>query len=192
VNRTLLGALAALLLVAAGVFWWQGRAETSTGTPPPDATAHGIADPNALPSADGRGLRGAALPEADEMSREQRRFDRFDRDRDGRITRNELLAPRADSFRKLDTDHNNLLSFEEWAVKTGNRFKGADSNGDGALTRPEFATTKPKLGQQPQCNCRPQRQAASQHSGHSRRSNQPNIPTPSGDVSDGIGDDPVI
>ena len=57
------------------------------------------------------------------------------------------------AFRKLDTDHNNLLSFEEWAVMTSNRFKGADANGDGQLTRQEFATTKPKPAKHPACKC---------------------------------------
>ena len=69
------------------------------------------------------------------------------------VARNEALAPRVAAFRKLDTDHNNLLSFEEWAVATSNKFKSADANGDGQLTRPEFATTKPKLAKKPACRC---------------------------------------
>src|SRR5262245_6224029 len=119
-NRILLGALAALLLVAAGVFWWQGRAATERGAPPPAAmTALASAAPSDdLLSADGRGLQGAEPPAADEVTREQRRFDRLDRNRDSTITRNEILAPRAAAFRELDKDHNNLLSFEEWAVRT--------------------------------------------------------------------------
>jgi hypothetical protein len=156
-NRILLGALAALLLVAAGVFWWQGRAATERGAPPPVAAlASGMAL-DELPTADGRGLRGAVPPEANEVTREQRRFDRLDRNRDSAITRNEMLAARAAAFRALDTDHNNLLSFEEWAVRTSNRFKGADANGDQRLTREEFATTKPKRAAQPQCRCAPAR-----------------------------------
>ena len=34
-NRVILGALGALLLVAAGVFWWQGRAATDNAPPVP-------------------------------------------------------------------------------------------------------------------------------------------------------------
>ena len=113
-----------------------------------------------LPTADGRGLRGAALPSANEATREERRFNRLDRDLDGKITRNELLSTRVRDFRKLDVDGNNLLSFEEWAVRTSNRFKGADGNGDRVLTRPEFATTKPKPSQEPKCNCRSDREPA--------------------------------
>ena len=160
-NRMLIGALAALLLVASGVFWWQGRAATERGAPPPAgtvATATGVIDE--LPRADGKGLRGAAPPEADEVTREQRRFDRLDRNRDAVITRNEMLAPRAAAFRALDKDGNNLLSFEEWAVRTSDRFKGADANGDQRLTREEFAKTKPKRAAQPQCRCAPTRKGA--------------------------------
>jgi hypothetical protein len=156
-NRILLGALAALLLVAAGVFWWQGRAATERGAPPPEAKFAEAALPQELPTADGRGLRGAAPPEATEVTREQRRFDRLDRNRDSAITRNEMLAPRGPAFRALDLDHNNLLSFEEWAVRTSDRFKTADGDGDGRLTRAEFATTRPKRAAHPQCRCAPAR-----------------------------------
>ena len=155
-NRILIGALAALLLVASGLFWWQGRAATEAGAPPPDlvdAEVPGTGNPNALPSADVAGLRGPAPPEATEMTREQRRFARYDRDSDGRVTRNELLATRTAGFRKLDTDGNNLLTFEEWAVATGNKFRAADANGDLALTREEFRTTAPRPDARPKCKC---------------------------------------
>lgn len=155
-NRTLLGALCGAMLCAAALFWWQGRAESEKG---PALPAMALADETSaevtLPSATGRGLRGPQLPEADPASREERRFNRMDRDHDGRITRNEMLGLRVAAFRKLDADGNNLLSFEEWAVKTGNRFKGADANGDGILNRQEFATTKPPERPQvrPRCIC---------------------------------------
>ena len=60
-----------------------------------------------------------------------------------------MLAPRAAAFRKLDADGNNLLSFQEWAVRTTTASRGADGNRDSALTREEFATTKPKPSKQP-------------------------------------------
>ncbi len=151
-NRMVLGAVAALLLVAAGLFWWQGRAATETGAPPPNLDEE-VAAPGALPAADIRGRRGPAPPEATELSREQRRFGRIDRDFDGRITRTEMLSIRTRDFRKLDVDGNNLLTFEEWAVRTANRFKAADRNGDVILSREEFATTKPKDNPQAQCRC---------------------------------------
>lgn len=155
-NRTLLGALASLLLVAAGVFWWQGRAESDKAGPLPEMPAGLLAADDALPTADGSGLYGAAPPEATEQTREQRRFDRLDRDRDARITRTEMLSPRVAAFRKLDKDGNNLLSFEEWAVKTSDRFRSADANRDGILDRREFVATRPKKkAEPPRCACPP-------------------------------------
>ena len=151
-NRIVLGAIAALLFVSAGLFWWQGRAESEQGTAPPSLAAAPLAGA-ALP--DPASMRGPAPPEVSAVSREQRRFDRLDRDRDARITANEMLAPRADAFRKLDLDHNNLLTFEEWSVRTANRFKGADADGNGVLMRDEFATTKPKAAKAPECRCAP-------------------------------------
>jgi hypothetical protein len=49
-----------------------------------------------------------------------------------------MLSTRVKAFQKLDLNHDNLLSFEEWAVKTSNRFKEIDRNGDGILSRAEL------------------------------------------------------
>lgn len=151
-NRMLLGALAALALVGVGLFWWQGQAEVERGAPPPSPAPAGRSD--ALPLADAKGLRGPAPPEARELDKEQARFARYDRDRDWKISRNEMLSTRSDAFRKLDKDGNNLLTFEEWAVTTVDRFDGADGNKDGWLSQREFATTKPKEpAAKPKCKC---------------------------------------
>ena len=50
-------------------------------------------------------------PQAPKASREEMRFNRYDKDRDDLITRNELMSSRTRDFRKLDTDGNNLLTF---------------------------------------------------------------------------------
>jgi hypothetical protein len=150
VNRIVLGAFVALLLVGVGLFWLQGRAEVEEGAPPPTAPE---ARPTGLPTADAAGLVGPAPPEASELSREQRRFFRYDRNRDLKITRNEMLSTRTDAFRDLDADGNNLLTFEEWAVTTAQRFDSADANGDRELTQKEFATTAPRPTRRPGCNC---------------------------------------
>ena len=152
-NRVVLGSLATLLLVAAGLFWWQGRAATEQGAPPPQVLGAADADGDDLPSTEPGDLRGPAPPEASEMSREQRRFARLDRDSDSRITRNEMMSTRTRDFRRLDVDGNNLLTFEEWAVATANRFKAADANGDQWLSREEFATTRPREDARPKCRC---------------------------------------
>lgn len=151
-NRILIGALAALLLVAAGVFWWQGRAADQPAPafspPPPQIVPEG--EP---PEADASEMVGPDLPQASEQSREQRRFDKLDKDRDNRITRTEMLAPRVKDFRKLDVDGNNLLTFEEWAIATSDKFKGADANADGWLGREEYRTTRMKA-KKSACACR--------------------------------------
>lgn len=155
--RGLLGGLAALMLVAAGVFWWQGHAETGFGEAPAlpvqDAPE---AEPEELPTADVEGLVGVAPPEATEVGRETKRFNMLDKDRDSRITRNEMLASRAKDFRKLDKDGNNLLTFEEWAHTTVDKFRFADGNADLWLSREEFAKTrtKPKPKAKQKCSCK--------------------------------------
>lgn len=152
-NRIVVGALGALMLVAAGTFWWQGRAAVDTTVPAPKLALASAAAEDELPEGDPGDAVGPDLPQASEQSREARRYDRLDKDRDGRITRNEMLAPRVKDFRKLDVDGNNLLTFEEWAVATSNKFKGADANGDQWLSRPEYATTKQKP-KKPACKCK--------------------------------------
>ncbi len=155
-NRTLLGALAALLFVSAGLFWLQGRAQVEEAVPPPEpeeVQADEEEDPDTLPTADVSGLKGPAPPQATALSKEQRRFGRYDRNRDGRITRNEMMSSRTSAFRKLDKDGNNLLTFEEWAVSTGDKFRKADANGDLELSPAEFLTTRPKPSPKPRCNC---------------------------------------
>ncbi|MDZ4306460.1 EF-hand domain-containing protein [Allopontixanthobacter sp.] len=151
-NRILLGALCALMLVGVGMFWWQGRAEVEQGAPPPLALPAEPSGPE-IPVSDADDLTGPAPPEATELTREQRRFFRYDQNRDRIITRNEMLSSRTDAFRKLDQDGNNLLSFEEWAVATATRFDQADRNRNGKLTPEEFATTRPKPAAKPVCRC---------------------------------------
>jgi len=155
-NRIILGAFGALVLVAVGLFWMQGRAQVEAGAPPPDPdalAAAGARDPDALPQADTAGMQGPAPPEATELTREQRRFFRYDRNRDLKITRNEMLSTRTDAFRKLDKDGNNLLDFEEYAVATARRFDEMDADRNGELTAAEFATSAPPPRQQARCRC---------------------------------------
>lgn len=152
-NRISLGAFGALLLAAVGLFWMQGRAQVERAAPPPDPVIEERVDPEALPSADIADLEGPAPPEASELTREQRRFFRYDRNRDLKITRNEMLSTRTDAFRNLDKDGNNLLTFEEWAVTTSDRFERMDANEDDELTQAEFATSAPKPRRTPSCRC---------------------------------------
>jgi hypothetical protein len=150
VNRIVLGAFIALMLAGVGLFWWQGRAEVEQGAPPPTAPT---ARPTGIPSADVTDLEGPAPPESTELTREQRRFFRYDRDRDLKITRDEMLSTRTDAFRDLDKDGNNLLTFEEWAATTARRFDQADADRDRELTQKEFAATAPRRPARASCSC---------------------------------------
>jgi hypothetical protein len=143
-----------LIFAGVGVFWWQGRAEVEANAPPPPEVEEvEMVDPDILPEVDPGDMVGPAPPEVSELTREERRFYRYDRNRDRIITRNEMLSSRSDAFRKLDVDGNNLLTFEEWAVTTSDRFAGMDANGNEELTQAEFATSAPKPKKRTSCRC---------------------------------------
>lgn len=140
--RFFAGVAACFLLMTGAFLIWQGRAEEPTlpEAPPPGPV---LAQSAPLPEP----------PEASPKSREEKRFDRADKDKDGRIVREEMLAPRRKAFAKLDKNGDGRLSFEEWAVKTIEKFDGADKDRNGSLTRAEFATTAPKPRKKPACRC---------------------------------------
>ena len=153
-NRIILGVILGLCLASIGLYWWQGKAEVEIYAPPlPEPEEEGP-DLDTLPTTDPGDMQGPTPPEASELTREERRFYRYDRNRDRVITRNEMLSSRSDGFRALDVDGNNLLTFEEWAVTTATRFDGADANGDAKLSPKEFATTAPKPSTTRRSSCR--------------------------------------
>ena len=148
------GAAGILLLLTAGLFLWigaQGQDVPIPAAPPPEAV-----EAESLPEADldaqTVGPAPPTPPKAYKASREELRFNRYDRNRDETITRLEMMSSRTDAFRKLDKDKNNLLTFEEWAVATSDKFAGADRDDNGQLTRTEFRTTRPKRTA-PRCKC---------------------------------------
>lgn len=144
--RYLIGGAAALLMVGAGWLIFNGQAQSEHVLPrtPPSAAAR------TAETTDGD---EPALPEASVRSREQKRFDRYDKDRDGRITRDEYLVARRKAFAKLDTNSDGRLSFDEWAIKTTKRFAEADRDRSAAMSPEEFATTAPKRHAKPACRC---------------------------------------
>jgi hypothetical protein len=92
-------------------------------------------------------------PEATAKSREQKRFSRADKDKNGAIAKEELLGPRRKAYAKLDTDGNGSVSFDEWAVKTLDKFAGADKDRTGTLTPVEYASTAPPPPKPKKCAC---------------------------------------
>ena len=141
--RFVAGVISALLLTAAGLFMWKSVAEKRESVISP------------VPSPALSDTQPLAEPPAADRDREQKRFDRYDKDRDESITRAEYLAPRQKAFAKLDINHDGKLDFEEWSAKTIGKFTKADADHSGALNRAEFSTTKLQRRSQPRCACRP-------------------------------------
>lgn len=142
--RFLAGAAASFLLMTGAFILWQSRAEQAPALPesPPPRMAS--------PSMSTAPLQA---PESTPKSREERRFSRADKDKNGRIEAAELLGPRRKAFAKLDGNGNGTLSFEEWAVKTVDKFNGADRDRSGWLTPAEYATTAPPPPKKKRCAC---------------------------------------
>lgn len=148
--RFAIGAASALLFVLAGFFLWKSRAAGEDPIPAPPAPV-ALATP-LQPQADDKDR--AAPPAATEKSKEEKRFGRADRDKDGKITLAELYEPRRKAFAKLDANGDGRLAFEEWAVTTRGKFSGADGDRSGWLSPKEFETTKPKPKAPPKaCAC---------------------------------------
>jgi hypothetical protein len=153
-QRIVAGGVGALLLVGAGLWLWQGQASQENAipaAPPPAALPDRL--PEAGSDAPAFGPAPPTPPEAPKASREEVRFNRYDRNRDELVSRLEMMGSRTKAFKALDKDGNNLLTFEEWAAATGERFAGADANRDKLLTRKEFASTRPKQAAKPGCRC---------------------------------------
>ena len=146
--RFFAGAAAAFPLLTGVFLIWQSRAERGPGLPgaPPARAASASLFAASAP---------LEAPEATPKSREEKRFSRADKNKDGRIEPNELLDSRKKAFAKLDSNGNGALSFEEWAAKTIGKFQGADKDRNGILTAAEYATTAPPPPKHAKCSCGP-------------------------------------
>jgi len=145
-GRFLAGAAATFFMLTGAFLIWQGRAEQPTIA----KTA-----PARMPLVPGQTLATIPqAPSADPKSKEEKRFTRADKNDDGRITLAELVEPRRKAYAKLDLNNDGKLSFEEWAVKTIDKFNEADGDKSKALTPAEYATTAPKPKKaKPACSC---------------------------------------
>jgi len=153
--RYLVGGVAALLMAGAGVLIWSGLASRDNRIPPPPAAVMApvaAAAPAAAETPD--------PPQATEKTKEEKRFSRYDHDKDGKIELAEYLQARHRNFDKLDTNHDGKLSFDEYAAKAEAKFAGADADKSGTLSPAEFATTRVVRKSKPRCA--PVRQAAAQ------------------------------
>jgi hypothetical protein len=144
--RILAGTTAFACLLIGVFLVWQSRAEQRGGLP--DAPP-----PRAYSASMVTAQQPLEAPEASPKSREERRFSRADKNKNGRIELEELLAARRKTFAKLDTNGDGSLSFEEWAAKTIDKFKGADRDRNGWLSPAEYATTAPPPPKRKSCSC---------------------------------------
>ena len=140
--RFLAGSAASFLLLTGAFLLWHSHA-ASSGLPaaPKDRTASLFAASQTLEA-----------PEASPKSREEKRFSRYDHDKDGKVEAAEYLAARRRNFDKLDADHNGALAFQEYAVKGIEKFNGAGGK-KGWLSPAEFAATAPPPPKHKSCSC---------------------------------------
>jgi Ca2+-binding EF-hand superfamily protein len=101
--------------------------------------------------------RIAPAPKASEKTKEEKRFNRFDKDKNGGVSRDEYLQSRRKAYAKLDVNGDGKLSFEEYATKTIVKFVKADGDRTGALNRSEFSTTRVIRKSKPKPYCPPSR-----------------------------------
>jgi len=151
VARFLAGAAACFLLLTGAFLFWQSRAAENSALPrAPAARAAGgsFFDSGQLEA-----------PEASEKTREEKRFSRYDKNKDGKVEAEEYLAARHKNFDKLDLDHNGALSFQEYAAKGIDKFNAAGGR-KGWLSETEFATTAPPKAKRNTCACRQPEAAA--------------------------------
>jgi EF hand len=149
-RRFLAGVASALFLATAGFFVWQAQADKASPIPPP-------------PAADASASMGfadlAPPPQASERTREEKRFARYDKDKNGIVGRDEYIVSRQKAFAKLDVNGDGRLSFDEYAVKTVTKFAAADKDRNGGLNAAEFATTRVVRKAKPKAKCPPAMQA---------------------------------
>ena len=152
--RFLAGIGSAVLLMTAGLLIWQARADKPS--PIPSA-------PQAQAAADApMGVADLVPPPAaTERTKEQKRFSRYDKDKNGAVAQSEYLAARRKNFDKLDLDHDGKLSFNEYAAKAVVKFAAADRDRNGALNATEFATTRVFRKAKPRVKCAPSLRAPS-------------------------------
>lgn len=139
---------AALLLGLAGFFLFRSSSVSALKLPaaPAARAATAAAEDPPLP---------AEAPRASDRTREQKRFDRYDKDRNDAVTREEYLLSRRKAYARLDANRDGRLDFDEWAAKTTIKFAGADADKSGTLSRAEFVATAPKVraAARPRCAC---------------------------------------
>ena len=142
--RFLAGAAACFLLMTGAFLIWQSHAAQGPSlpnAPAPRAYSASMVSDGSLQA-----------PEASAKTREEKRFSRYDHNKDGKVEADEYLAARRRNFDKLDIDHNGALSFQEYAVKGIDKFNAAGGK-KGWLSAAEFVATAPPAPKRKACSC---------------------------------------
>ena len=126
-----------VLLIGGGWIW------SSAGSARGDRALAAPGDAGRPIPGGGEGLV-APVSDVTPADREARRFNRYDKDRDGTITRDEYFVSRRKAYARLDLDSDGKLSFEEYSAKAAKKFTTADLDRDAKLAADEFATTAVK------------------------------------------------
>lgn len=140
--RFFAGVVACFLLMTGAFLIWQSRAESGPNLPDAPAARAALAG----------GGEPLQAPEASAKTREEKRFSRYDKNKDGKVQSDEHLAARRRNYEKLDADHNGALSFQEYAVKGIEKFNAAGGR-KGWLSPAEFVATAPPPAKRKACSC---------------------------------------
>ncbi|MEO7564677.1 MAG: EF-hand domain-containing protein [Sphingomicrobium sp.] len=105
--RFLAGAAACFLFLTGAFLLWQSHTQQNVQLPPPP-------NPRLAPPEDSpiNLTRIPQAPSADPKNKEEKRFDRADKNKDGTVKLAELVEPRRKPFAKLDLNKDGKLSFE--------------------------------------------------------------------------------
>jgi hypothetical protein len=145
--RFFAGVASCFLLMTGAFLLWQSRAERAPISP---AGSGSVSRGSSLFG----GSAPLEAPEASAKTREEKRFSRYDKNKDGKVQADEYLAARRRNFDKLDLDHNAALSFQEYAAKGIEKFNAAGGR-KGWLSPAEFVTTAPpQVKHKAACSCR--------------------------------------
>lgn len=145
--RFFAGVASCFLLLTGAFLIWQSHAERA---PAPLAATGSNSGISSLFGGDAP----LDAPEASEKTREEKRFSRYDKNKDGKVQADEYLAARHRNFDKLDVDHSGTLSFPEYAAKGIEKFNGAGGR-KGWLSPAEFVkTAPPRAKHKASCSCR--------------------------------------
>ncbi len=139
-HRLVLGLVGLVAVGTLGLAWQASRNDTVA------RAADRSAQPQTLPplAATVPSPPLAATEPEVELTTEQRRLKRYDKDADGAVDRDEYLTSRRKAYAKLDVNGDGTLSFDEYAVKTIEKFIKADADRNGELSSSEFSTTAQK------------------------------------------------